>query len=120
MKANVEGGVRKPTLLRLLNANYYPVNVRFTDMSGNPVRMAELISHDGRAFRDTSDPAGPSLPIGETDSPLTASALNFGAAERYDMLLRPPKAGKYKLTVELTHWITTAVLFRREVIVTAS
>ncbi|MGW6173630.1 multicopper oxidase domain-containing protein [Arthrobacter sp. NPDC055138] len=120
MKANVAGNGRKPTLLRLLNANYYPVNARFTDMAGKPVRMAELISHDGRAFRDTSAPTGPALPIGETDSPLITSLINFGAAERYDMLLRPPKPGKYKLTVELTHWITTKVLFKREITITAS
>jgi FtsP/CotA-like multicopper oxidase with cupredoxin domain len=120
MKANVAGNGRKPTLLRLLNAEYFPVNARFTDMAGNPVPMAELIAHDGRAFRDTSDPTGPSLPIGDAGSPLIASLINFGAAERYDMLLHPPKPGKYKLTVELTHWITAAVLFRREIIVTAS
>jgi len=43
-----------------------------------------------------------------------------GNGEGYDMLLHPPKKGTYKLTVELTHWITTAVLAQREAIVTAS
>jgi hypothetical protein len=36
------------------------------------------------------------------------------------LLLHPPEKGTYKLTVELTQWITAAVLFRREVIITAS
>ena len=51
-----------PTLLRVLNANYFPARLRFTTLSGEPVPMAELIAHDGRAFRDTSDPTGPSRP----------------------------------------------------------
>jgi hypothetical protein len=76
--------------------------------------MAELISHDGRPFRDTSSPSGPARPISET-GPLRTSIINFGAAERYDMLLRPPAAGDYTLTVDLLDWITEKVLHTRKI-----
>lgn len=109
-----------PTLVRLLNANYYPVDMHFTDAAGTtPVPMAELISHDGRPFRDTSDPAGESPPVRDTGNPLMTSIINFGAAERYDILLHPPAAGTYTLTVDLLHWITEAVLFTRVITITA-
>lgn len=101
---------RKPTLLRLLNANYFPVNIRFTDSAGNLVPMGELIAHDGRPFRDTSSPTGDSPPLR-----LMASQLNFGAAERYDMLLKPPAAGTFWLTVDLTDWITRKVIATRRI-----
>jgi hypothetical protein len=97
------------------------VDANFTDASGQPVRMGELISHDGRPFRDTNDPNGPARPSYLTDNGrLETSRLNFGAAERYDMLLRPPRAGKYTLTVDLLHWITKEVLFRRAIPITAT
>jgi hypothetical protein len=119
VRARMAGGDFKPTLLRLLNANYFPVNVRFTDSKGNPVAMAELISHDGRPFRDTSSPTGPARPISAT-GPLRSARINFGAAERYDMLLRPPAPGTYWLTVDLLDWITEKVLFSRRIpVVTA-
>ncbi|MCG2622905.1 multicopper oxidase domain-containing protein [Arthrobacter sp. I2-34] len=106
--------VKKPTLLRLLNANYFPVDVRFTDAAGRPAVMAELISHDGRPFRDTSSPTGAAPPVR-----LMTSKLNFGAAERYDMLLKPPGPGTFWLTVTLMDWITRRVLFTRRIPITA-
>jgi FtsP/CotA-like multicopper oxidase with cupredoxin domain len=118
VRARIPNGEVKPTLLRLLNANYFPVNAYFTDAGGQPVAMAELISHDGRPFRDTSSPSGPARPISET-GPLRTSIVNFGAAERYDMLLRPPAAGDYTLTVELLHWITEKVLHTRKIAIRA-
>jgi FtsP/CotA-like multicopper oxidase with cupredoxin domain len=48
---------------------------------GNP-------SHDGRPFRDTSSATGPARPISAT-GPLRSAIINFGAAERYDMLRHP-------------------------------
>jgi FtsP/CotA-like multicopper oxidase with cupredoxin domain len=120
IRANAAGSSRKPTLVRLLNGSYFPVDMKFTDAAGAPVAMAELISHDGRPYRDTSDPQGSSPPIGETDTPLRTSLLNFGAAERFDVLLRPPRPGKYRLTVNLLDWITGAVLATRVIPVTAT
>ena len=73
--------------------NYFPSRARFTDASGQPVQMAELIAHDGRAFRDTSRPNRPSPPVRDTGHPLMTGAMAFGAAERYDVLLHPPTPG---------------------------
>jgi FtsP/CotA-like multicopper oxidase with cupredoxin domain len=120
LRANAEGNGYKPTLLRILNANYLPNLMRFTDQYGAPARIAEVISHDGRPYRDTSMPEGPARPIGEAGSPLLTSRLAFGAAERYDVLLRPPAPGKYWLEVQWKDWITGRVLGSRKVPVTAA
>lgn len=119
MRANVAGGERKPTLLRLLNSNYSPTTMLFTDSNGDPVRMAELISHDGRAFRETSR-HGPNRSCHFTDYPLMTNIVASGAAERYDMLLHPPEPGVYYLTVEFHHWIEDTILGTRTVEITAS
>jgi FtsP/CotA-like multicopper oxidase with cupredoxin domain len=120
IRANAPGSARKPTLVRLLNGSYFPVNMSFTDVAGAPVAMAELIAHDGRPYRDTSDSQGSSPPFGETNSPLRTSLLNFGAAERFDVLLRPPAPGKYLLTVDLLDWITGKVHLTRVIPVTVT
>jgi hypothetical protein len=98
-------GSGHPTLLRLLNLNYFPVRARFTTEAGVPLEMAELIAHDGRAFRDTSDPTGPCPPSRDRERPLTASQLAFGSAERYDMLLHPPRAGTFLVHIDWLHWV---------------
>ena len=120
IRANAPGGPRKPTLLRLINANYFPVDMRFTDAAGKAVAMAELISHDGRSYRDTSDRLGASPPVGAAGNPLMTSFISFGAAERFDVLLRPPAPGKFTLTVTLRHWITTAVIATRVIPITVT
>ena len=101
-------GSGHPTLLRVLNLNYFPTRVRFTTTGGEPVAMAELISHDGRPFRDTANPAGPSRPLRDLGNPLRSAALAFGAAERYDMLLHPPAAGTFLLHLDWYHWVVTS------------
>ncbi|WP_216699855.1 multicopper oxidase domain-containing protein [Arthrobacter sp. H5] len=120
IRANVEGGPRKPTLLRTLNANYLPTHMYFTDLDGVELKMAELIAHDGRAYRDTSHPGMPSPPCIDAGYPLTTGRLAFGAAERYDLLLRPPAPGQYLLRVEWEHWITGEILGTRTIPITAS
>jgi FtsP/CotA-like multicopper oxidase with cupredoxin domain len=119
IRANARGSSRKPTLLRLLNGSYFLVDMRFTDSAGAPVAMAELISHDGRAFRDTSDPKGGSPPTSDV-GPLMTDFMSFGAAERFDVLLHPPSPGNYRLTVELRDWITFRVMETRVVPVTVT
>jgi FtsP/CotA-like multicopper oxidase with cupredoxin domain len=124
MRANVAGSrypsgeLRRPTLLRIIDGNYFPTAITFTDATGlTPVPMAELLSHDGRPFRDTSNPTGPALPL---SGRLRTAKLAFGAAERYDVLLHPPQAGKYLLTLQWEDWITRRVLATRQVEITAS
>ena len=104
---------RLPSLLRVLNANYFPTQLTFLDPAGRPVKMGQLIAHDGRAFRDTSnpDPTVPCLPVHdaagvERSSPLLTDVLAFGAAERYDLILRPPSTGTYTARFQWFNWVT--------------
>lgn len=120
LRANVKGGSKKRTLLRLLNANYLPTVLRFQDSWGKPVPMAEVIAHDGRPFRDTSKPGEPSLPCGEAGYPMKTSILRSGSAERWDVLLDPPSAGEYQVVVEFRHWITDEIVGSRTVRLVAS
>jgi FtsP/CotA-like multicopper oxidase with cupredoxin domain len=108
-------GSGHPTLFRLLNLNYFPTRARFTDSAGNLLpEMGEMIAHDGRPFRDTSTP-GPALPVRDTGHPLLTGAVAFGAAERYDVLIHPPRAGTFLLNVDFLHWATGRVLATRSV-----
>lgn len=102
-----------PTLLRVLNAGYHPTTLRFTDATGAPAPIAEVISHDGRQFRDTSRPGEPSRPLRDTGRPIITTVLAFGASERYELLLVPTVPGRYLATVEWTHWVTGALLGTR-------
>lgn len=114
MRANTAGR-GYPTLLRTVNANYFPTTMRFTDTGGRPVEMAEVISHDARALRDTSSPTGPSPTVRDAGRPLLTSILAYGAAERYELLLHPPAPGEYLLHVDWEHWISRTTLARRTV-----
>jgi hypothetical protein len=114
LRVNLPGSGH-PTLLRMLNLNYFPTRALFTDSSGKPAKIAELIAHDGRPFRDTSSPLPPSQPVRDTGHPLLTSAIAFGAAERYDALLHPPSRGLFMVTFEYIHWATRKVLATRTV-----
>ncbi|NMR29065.1 multicopper oxidase domain-containing protein [Arthrobacter sp. SF27] len=122
LRANVykKGDTRKPTLLRLLNANYLPTMLRFQDKYGNPVAMAEVIAHDGRPYRDTHEKDGVSLPCREAGYPMMTSILASGSAERYDLLLFPPAAGEYQVVLDFKDWISDEVIGQRVIPLTAS
>jgi hypothetical protein len=68
-------------------------------------RLAEIIAHDGRPFRDTALSTGTSRPPRDEGNPLLTSALQSGAAERYDMLLHPPTVGQYTVHFDWFHWV---------------
>lgn len=114
VRANV-AGQGFPTLLRTLNANYFPTRVRLTDINGKPIKIAEVIAHDGRVLRDTSSPTGPSRPVRDVGNQLLTDVLAFGAAERYDLLLFPPAAGEYRIHVDWIQWVTGKVLATRTI-----
>jgi FtsP/CotA-like multicopper oxidase with cupredoxin domain len=120
MKANMVTGNRKPTLVRMVNVDYFPTLTRFMDAAGRPARIAELIAHDGRPFWNTPNPAGPAIQPSLAGQPLLTSIIKSGAAEKFDFLLRPPAPGKYTIAIDFQHWITGAVLATRMVTVTAS
>jgi FtsP/CotA-like multicopper oxidase with cupredoxin domain len=92
-------GTGLPTLLRVNNATYFPTRLRFTDASGEPAAIAGVIAHDGRAYRETSDPDG-SPPVS-----IRTDRLSFGAAERYDLLVQPEEPGEYRLHLDWYHWV---------------
>jgi plastocyanin len=109
-----------PGLVRVLNLDYFPTRLRFTDQAGAPAEIAEIIAHDGRAFRDTSDPTGPSRPVRDVGNPLVASTLAFGSAERYDMLLQPPAPGRWLAHVDFHDWTESEVQRTLTIPVTAT
>ena len=104
-----------PTLLRMLNLNYFPSRAVFSDSAGRRVRMAELIAHDGRAFRDTSRASDRSPSTHDTADRLLTDAIAFGSAERYDVLLHPPTTGTFFVRVRFQHWATQQILATRTV-----
>jgi hypothetical protein len=120
MRANVAGGTRRPTLIRMVNADYFPTRTRFTDANNVPVPMAELIGHDGRPFWHTTNPTGPAIPVWTTQNRLLTSLVKSGAAEKYDLLLRPPAPGQYRIHIDFVHWITGQVQATRTINVTAA
>jgi FtsP/CotA-like multicopper oxidase with cupredoxin domain len=120
MRANVEGSGRAPTLVRFVNVDYFPTLTRFTDAAGTPVPMAEIISQDGRPLRNTANPAGPALPVGATGNRMLTSTIASGAAEKYDLLLRPPAPGQYRIHVDFLTWRPRAVRATRTITVTAA
>ena len=120
MKANVVAGNKRPTLVRMVNVDYFPTRTRFMDAAGRPVRIAELIAHDGRPFWNTPNPTGPAVQPSVAGQPLLTSIIKSGAAEKFDFLLRPPAPGRYTIAVDFQHWITGQVLATRTVTVTAA
>jgi hypothetical protein len=120
MRANVAAGSRRPTLVRMVNVDYFPTRTRFMDAAGRPARIAELIAHDGRPYWNTPSPTGPAVQPSVAGQPLLTSIIKSGAAEKFDLLLRPPAPGRYTIAVDFLHWITGQVLATRSVAVTAA
>jgi FtsP/CotA-like multicopper oxidase with cupredoxin domain len=96
---------KTPGLVRFLNASYFPINVSF--LGG---LKAEVFAHDGRPLRNTA--VTPSPPVSAP-----TDLLSFGAAERYDMRLRPPAGASvgstFSIRVDWLDWITRRVVGTR-------
>ena len=104
-RIRVNAAVRgQPSLVRLLNLNYFPVVMTFENGARTrALPIAELIAHDGRAYRDTSSRSGSCPPVrarGRGHRMMT-NRIAFGAAERYDVLVHT--AGRYTLRVDFHH-----------------
>jgi len=101
-----QAGAARPGLLRVNNANYHPT--RLTFLGG---LKGEVFAHDGRPLRDTT-PGGQGRPL----SALT-DVLAFGAAERYDIRLRPPAGARpgdtFGVRIDWLQWVTGKVLGSR-------
>jgi hypothetical protein len=120
MRANVVRNGRYPTLVRMVNVDYFPTLTTITDSAGRPARIAELIAHDGRPFWNTPSPIGPAVHPSTAGQPLLTDIIKSGAAEKFDFLLRPPTPGKYTISIQFLHWITSKVLATKTVTVTAA
>jgi hypothetical protein len=109
-----------PTLLRMLNAGYHPTRLQFLDAAGRPAQIGEVIAHDGRQYRDTSVPKAPSPPLRDVGRRILVSALAFGAAERYEILVVPSAPGRYTVRFDWIHWITGKVMGTRSIPLTVT
>lgn len=98
----------EPILIRLLNGQYFPVQIQFGPPQG-PLTV-EAVASDGRPLLDTANFSGKR----GTALPLALAATDnlplLTPAERYDLLLNteanPVPAGVYTVTLEFVHWIT--------------
>src|SRR5262245_20918585 len=93
-----------PILIRLLNGQYFPVEVDFGGIHVQPV------SSDGRAFLDAASFSGKRGGASPLALQLVDSLPAITPAERYDLILNsasnPVPAGVYDVTVRFRHWIT--------------
>ncbi|VXB30255.1 Multicopper oxidase [Arthrobacter sp. 9AX] len=119
-KGDIVKGDIAPTLVRMVNVDYFPTRTRFLNEANQPVAIAELIAHDGRPFWNTPDPDGRAIQPSMAGQPLLTSIIKSGAAEKFDFLLRPPAKGTYTIAIDFLHWVTGRVLATRTVTVNAS
>lgn len=85
------------------------------------------------SFGEPVHPASPELPPQRTLRGWELSRRQFvvlvgtrrtpgghGAAERFDVLLRPPAPGQYRITVALQHWLSSADIATRVIPITVA
>ncbi len=75
-------------LVRYINAGYYPQQIEFGGLS------ATIVASDGR-------------PLPEA---VTVSSIRSVSAERYDLLLKPERSGRYTVTIDFLDWLDARLL----------
>jgi FtsP/CotA-like multicopper oxidase with cupredoxin domain len=94
----------EPILLRLLNGQYFPVQIDFGGMTVQP------IASDARPYLDQTDYSGRRGNGVPTAQAVTDSLPTLSPAERCDLILNsasnPIPPGVYVVTVTTFHWIT--------------
>lgn len=79
-------------LVRYINAGYLPQRMRLpAGLTGT------VVASDGR-------PLPKPIPVDDT------SIMNTVAAERYDIIIKPSKAGVFEVAFDIQHWITGKTL----------
>lgn len=91
-RTQVKARLGERILIRLLNASYSVLFVRFAC-------DAEIVACDGHSWgREAWCDKTRLLPAG--------TAISLATAQRYDLILTPPRAGVYGATMVFRHWIT--------------
>jgi FtsP/CotA-like multicopper oxidase with cupredoxin domain len=94
----------EPILIRLLNGQYFPVEVDFPGLS------VQVVSSDGRALLDSTGYSGARGTAQPLAQGLTDTLPAITPAERYDLILNsaanPAPAGVYDVAVRFLHWLT--------------
>ncbi len=111
-RAAVTAAPGQTILARIINAGYFPQRWSFGGLE------AEVIASDGRPFGSIEE-AGPPFVILEPQSFRTRELL-VGSAERYDLMLRPTRAGRSVVRVEHLDWITGEVVGIAETTITVT
>ncbi len=107
IRVNAEGHGH-PSLLRLLNLNYFPVVMTFSNGARTRVTAVRRADRPRRppvsATRRSGGVAARRPTPGVARTGCVTERIAFGAAERYDVLLHPAP-GRYTLRVDFHHWI---------------
>lgn len=101
----IEAELGETILLRLVNANYFPVEVSLDD-----ALAPMIVESDGRGLRDQLDLSGLGLRGRYVSAPWSAVGGRLAPAERYGLLLKPRSRGTYPVEVRFRHWITQEVV----------
>jgi FtsP/CotA-like multicopper oxidase with cupredoxin domain len=100
----------EPILIRLLNGQYFPIELEFGGPPPAPPLLVEAVSSDGRALLDTANYSGRRGTASPLALALKDSFPAITPAERYDLILnsaaRPVTPGVYGVTVRFLHWIS--------------
>jgi FtsP/CotA-like multicopper oxidase with cupredoxin domain len=110
----------EPILIRFLNGQYFPVDVRFQPADpATPPPLFQVVASDGRPYLDATgysgDP-GSAKPRAQH----SLDSLFVTPAERYDLILNtapdelggpgPLAPGRYEVVVSFLHWISADVV----------
>lgn len=94
-RTQVNARMGQRILIRLLNASYSVLSVRFAC-------NAEVVACDGHAW-------GREAWCDKTKVLAAGTPIELATAQRYDLFLMPPAPGVYLVTMAFHHWITGAI-----------
>jgi FtsP/CotA-like multicopper oxidase with cupredoxin domain len=109
----------EPALIRVINANYYPIEIRVGprvgSTPGEPRFQAEMWSSDGRPFRETTRYSGVVEEGALVRLRRPENVITMSPAERYDFVLNTPDTpllpGTYPVLIRFLHWLGSDVPF---------
>jgi FtsP/CotA-like multicopper oxidase with cupredoxin domain len=100
----------EPILIRILNGQYFPIELSFGGPSPLPPLFVQSVSSDGRPHLDGASYSGRRGNASPLALALTDNLPAITPAERYDLILNsaehPTDPGTYEVAVRFLHWIT--------------